>query len=66
MPDRIGYRLAAIIGGIVTVYFAVIPVLDLNMAFHFYLMLRITMASAFNVAAGFSGYMLCARCTAWG
>jgi branched-chain amino acid transport system permease protein len=55
--DRIYYRLAAIIGGIVTLYFLVVPVLDLNLAFHFYLMLWITMASAFNVAAGFSGYM---------
>jgi branched-chain amino acid transport system permease protein len=55
--DRIYYTLAAIIGGLVSVYFVVVPVLDLNIAFHFYLMLWITMASAFNVAAGFSGYM---------
>lgn len=55
--DRIYYTLAAIIGGIVSVYFLFVPVLDLNIAFHFYLMLWITMASAFNVAAGFSGYM---------
>ena len=34
-----------------------VPVFDLNIAFHFYLMLWITMATAFNVAAGFSGYM---------
>jgi len=55
--DRIYYTLAAIIGGLISVYFVVVPVLDLNIAFHFYLMLWITMASAFNVAAGFSGYM---------
>jgi len=55
--DRIYYALAAVIGGIVTLYFLAVPVLDLNLAFHFYLMLWITMASAFNVAAGFSGYM---------
>jgi branched-chain amino acid transport system permease protein len=55
--DRIYYTLAAAIGGVVGIYFLVVPVLDLNLAFHFYLMLWITMASAFNVAAGFSGYM---------
>jgi branched-chain amino acid transport system permease protein len=55
--DRIYYTLAAVIGGVVGVYFLMVPVLDLNIAFHFYLMLWITMASAFNVAAGFSGYM---------
>jgi branched-chain amino acid transport system permease protein len=54
---RIYYSLAALIGGAITVYFLVVPLLDLNLAFHFYLMLWITMASAFNVAAGFSGYM---------
>ena len=55
--DRIYYTLAAVIGGVVGIYFLFVPVLDLNLAFHFYLMLWITMASAFNVAAGFSGYM---------
>jgi branched-chain amino acid transport system permease protein len=55
--DRIYYTLAAAIGGVVGIYFLFVPVLDLNIAFHFYLMLWITMASAFNVAAGFSGYM---------
>ena len=54
---RIYYTLAALIGGAISVYFLVVPLLDLNLAFHFYLMLWITMASAFNVAAGFSGYM---------
>ena len=44
-------------GGVLLIYFASVPVLGLNLAFHFYLMLWITMASAFNVAAGFSGYM---------
>lgn len=55
--SRIYYTLAALIGGVVTVYFLFVPVLDFNLAFHFYLMLWITMASAFNVAAGFSGYL---------
>lgn len=55
--NRIYYTLAALIGTAVTVYFAVVPWAGLNVAFHFYLMLWITMASAFNVAAGFSGYM---------
>jgi branched-chain amino acid transport system permease protein len=55
--SRIYYSLAALIGGVVTVYFLLVPVFDINLAFHFYLMLWITMASAFNVAAGFSGYL---------
>ena len=55
--NRIYYTLAAIIGTAVTVYFALVPVVGLSLAFHFYLMLWITMASAFNVAAGFAGYM---------
>ena len=55
--ERIYFTLASLIGGVVGIYFLLVPVLDLNIAFHFYLMLWITMASAFNVAAGFSGYM---------
>jgi len=55
--SRIYYSLAALIGATVTVYFLLVPVFDINLAFHFYLMLWITMASAFNVAAGFSGYL---------
>jgi branched-chain amino acid transport system permease protein len=55
--NRIYYTLAAAIGLAVTVYFLLVPTLGLSLAFHFYLMLWITMASAFNVAAGFSGYM---------
>ncbi len=57
LADRIYFLLAAAIGGLVAVYFLLVPVLGLNLAFHFYLMLWITMASSFNVAAGFSGYM---------
>jgi branched-chain amino acid transport system permease protein len=38
-------------------YLALAPWLGGNLALHFYLMLWITMASAFNVSAGFSGYM---------
>jgi branched-chain amino acid transport system permease protein len=57
LADRIYFLLAAAIGGLVAVYFLLVPVVGLNLAFHFYLMLWITMASSFNVAAGFSGYM---------
>jgi branched-chain amino acid transport system permease protein len=55
--NRIFFTLAGIIGGVVALYFVLVPPFGLNLAFHFYLMLWITMASAFNVAAGFSGYM---------
>lgn len=55
--DRIHFAIATAIGGAVSLYFLLVPSLGLNLAFHFYLMLWITMASAFNVAAGFSGYM---------
>ena len=55
--DRIYFTLAALIGGVLLVYFASVPLLGGNLAFHFYLMLWITMASAFNVAAGFAGYL---------
>jgi branched-chain amino acid transport system permease protein len=54
---RVYFRLAAAIGTVVALYFVLVPLFDLNIAFHFYLMLWITMATAFNVAAGFSGYM---------
>ena len=55
--DRIYYTLAALLGGIVIAYFACVPLIGANLAFHFYLMLWITMASGFNVTSGFSGYM---------
>jgi branched-chain amino acid transport system permease protein len=55
--DRIYYALAGLLGAGVIVYFACVPWIGANLAFHFYLMLWITMASGFNVAAGFSGYM---------
>jgi len=55
--DRIYFTLAALIGGVLLVYFASVPLLGGNLAFHFYLMLWITMASAFNVAAGLAGYL---------
>ena len=55
--NRIYYSMAGMIGILVSAYFALVPMLDMNLAFHFYLMLWITMASSFNVAAGFSGYM---------
>ena len=55
--ERIYRRVAAVLAVVVTAYFLLVPVLELNMAFHFYMMLWITMASAFNVSSGFSGYM---------
>jgi branched-chain amino acid transport system permease protein len=45
------------IGAALLAYLALVPWLGANLALHFYLMLWITMASAFNVSAGFSGYM---------
>jgi len=57
IANRVYFTLVALTGGALVVYFALVPALGLNVAFHFYLMLWITMASAFNVAAGFSGYM---------
>ncbi len=55
--DRIYFTLVALIGGALMIYFALVPVFGFNVAFHFYLMLWITMASAFNVSSGFSGYL---------
>lgn len=55
--DRIYFALVALIGGALMIYFALVPIFGLNVAFHFYLMLWITMASAFNVSCGFSGYL---------
>ena len=42
---------------VLTVWFALIPVLDGNISFFFYLMLWITMASALNIISGFAGYL---------
>lgn len=55
--ERIYRRIAALLALAVAAYFLLVPVLGLNLAFHFYMMLWITMASAFNVSSGFSGYM---------
>lgn len=55
--DRTFWRLAALLGAAVVIYFAVVPMTGLNLAFHFYMMLWITMATAFNISSGFSGYM---------
>lgn len=57
IANRVYFTLVGLTGAALVVYFALVPALGLNVAFHFYLMLWITMASAFNVAAGFSGYM---------
>ncbi len=40
-----------------TVWLALVPVIGGNLPFYFYLMLWITMASAFNIISGFTGYM---------
>ena len=57
-------RVAAIRNGmwyglllVLTVWFAFIPAFGGNLPFFFYLMLWITMASAFNIISGFTGYM---------
>ncbi len=42
---------------VLVVWFALVPVLDANLPFFFYLMLWVTMASAFNIISGFTGYM---------
>lgn len=55
--ERIYRRLAIVLGLLVTGYFVTVPLLGLNLAFHFYMMLWITMATAFNISSGFSGYM---------
>jgi len=55
--DRIYRRLAVLLGAAVSIYFVSVPLLGLNVAFHFYMMLWVTMATAFNITSGFSGYM---------
>jgi len=55
--DRIYFTLAAVLSGSIILYFASVPVLGGGLAFHFYLMLWITMATGFNISSGFSGYM---------
>ena len=42
---------------VLTVWFALVPVMDGNISFFFYLMLWVTMASAFNIICGFAGYL---------
>ena len=42
--DRIRLTLVVLIGVVLLAYFASVPLLGLNLAFHFYLMLWITMA----------------------
>ena len=39
------------------VWFGLVPLSDGNLSFFFYLMLWVTMASAFNIISGFTGYM---------
>ncbi len=51
--NLIWYGLIAVL----IVWFAVTPLFDVSLSFFFYLMLWITMASAFNIISGFAGYM---------
>ncbi len=53
LRNRLWYGLLAVL----VAWFALIPVTDGNLPFFFYLMLWITMASAFNIISGFTGYM---------
>ncbi|MCG8694580.1 MAG: branched-chain amino acid ABC transporter permease [Minwuiales bacterium] len=53
LRDLLWYGLLAVL----LVWFALVPVLGGNISFFFYLMLWITMASAFNIISGFTGYM---------
>lgn len=55
--ERIYRRLVVVLGVLVTAYFITVPLFGLNLAFHFYMMLWVTMATAFNISSGFSGYM---------
>ena len=57
VASRLRLTLVASIAAGLFAYLALVPWVGGNVAFHFYLMLWITMASAFNVSAGFSGYM---------
>ena len=57
-------RIAAVRNGMwyglllaLTVWFALIPAFGGNLPFFFYLMLWVTMASAFNIISGFTGYL---------
>lgn len=50
---RIWYALVAVL----LCWFALVPVFGGNISFFFYLAMWITMASAFNVISGFTGYM---------
>lgn len=57
-------RVAAIRNGmwyglllVLTIWLSFVPVFGSNLPFFFYLMLWITMASAFNIISGFTGYM---------
>ncbi len=43
--------------GVVVLWFGSIPILDGNQSLYFSLMLWVTMATSFNIIAGFTGYM---------
>lgn len=53
LRTRIWYALVAVL----LCWFALVPVFGGNISFFFYLAMWITMASAFNVISGFTGYM---------
>lgn len=50
-------RIAAVAFGVLALATLVVPLLTANVSFAFYLLLWITMASAMNIAVGFTGYL---------
>jgi len=55
--SRIRHTLWFVLIGVVVVWFGSIPALDGNQSLYFSLMLWVTMATSFNIIAGFTGYM---------
>ena len=55
--SRIRYLLWLALVGAVVVWFGSIPALGGNLSLYFSLMLWVTMATSFNIIAGFTGYM---------
>ncbi|MDA7949494.1 MAG: branched-chain amino acid ABC transporter permease [Hyphomicrobiaceae bacterium] len=55
--SRVRYTIWFGLIGIVVVWFGLMPTLGGNLSLYFSLMLWVTMATAFNIIAGFTGYM---------
>ncbi len=55
--SRIRHALWFLLIGVVIVWFGAMPALGGNLSLYFSLMLWVTMASSFNIIAGFTGYM---------